>query len=199
MTPASPVAFPTSLRCRVCGGQIVYSGRGRRPEYDSPECRRKGRTEYERVRARLTRPVDATLAERLDALVARRAAEAGIEGTLADLVARRRARVAAAPYVEVWKAEDDWLPTQADLEAEHPLSAGSYDGTDAEDLDPATRGTRKAQGWKAHFVDDGEHGDRWSREVRRTRGADPAALWLAENAPEALEDFGPDLDEGRSR
>lgn len=98
-----PTAFPLPDPCPVCGGVIMYAGRGGRPRYDRPECRRKDRTDYERDRARR----------------ARRPAPA-VEPEVAVLAERRRERVAARPrFVEAERFAGDWIPGVDDLRDEY--------------------------------------------------------------------------------
>lgn len=93
-------AYPLPESCPVCDGPVLYSGRGRRPLYDRPECRRADRTRYERERTRRTRPPRHEL-----------------DPTVAELLRRRRARYEAVPFIAVRRAADDWITHASELSA----------------------------------------------------------------------------------
>lgn len=93
--------------CAVCGGPITYAGRGRKPEYCSPECRRKDRTEYRR-----------------DLRRARRHSAPALSPEASAALAAWRAR----PRVAVKRADDDHLLAVGDLAAAYPGTDGRRDG-----------------------------------------------------------------------
>lgn len=93
----------------VCDGPVFYSGKGRRPLYDRPECRRAGRTHYERERARRAR-----------------APRTELDPTVGELLRRRRARFEAVPYVAVRRAVDDWIPDASELAATYSGEAEDW-------------------------------------------------------------------------
>jgi hypothetical protein len=116
-----PITFPRPDPCPVCGGTVTYSGRGRRPVYDRPECRRADRTEYQRdrdQRVRATHDVDPAVAAAREA---------------------RAARVAGRPYTPVRREKGDWMP-----EAEALDGVASWTDSHQVDADGAESYLRKA-------------------------------------------------------
>ena len=105
----------------------------------------------------------------------RRARERGevapVDPLLKALAERRAQRIATQPRVEVWKAADDHLPDVAELAAEvrgegQPFSLAN-----------------------SQFLDEDESRGSWADRTAIPHDDDPAARWVAENAPHALADF----------
>jgi hypothetical protein len=86
--------------CLTCDGPVTYSGRGRRPLYCSPECRRTDRTAYERTRARR------------EAASARQSVD-DVDVRLELAKFRRRERIAREGYRLVQREEHEWLRPDA--------------------------------------------------------------------------------------
>jgi hypothetical protein len=147
MSATQTLSYALPDPCLVCAGIVTYSGKGRRPLFCSPDCRRADRTRYERDRSQ------------------RASASPVTHPLLAELVARRRSRVATSPYVLVRRTVEEWMIPGDDLR-----------GTD----------------WHESFVADGDGPGSWRAHARR-RSNDAAAQWLAEHHPQELADFPPDI------
>ena len=160
--PTAPVAFTLPDPCRVCGGPVTYSGRGRRPTVCSPECRRIVRTDDVRAHRDRRRPT-VTPAPATPPSPEVRALAAIVRQQLRDADAVRAAR---------YEDRLDALATPSDFALSTAFGDDDDDAPPFVEVRLTPRGTELAT-------------DRYATP----RAKDAAARWIAEHYPEALADF----------